>query len=96
MGPKPTDFVPITCNIFFLIDVLKKAGERSGDRNEKQHSRIQWYRLSPCNLNITIPDHTFRASESKAARSLEERRESLSPLIGKSKKFSLYFELRLS
>ena len=48
----------------------------------KNHSGIQQYRWSPCNLNITIADHIFRTSESKVAHSLGERRETLSPLRG--------------
>lgn len=48
----------------------------------KNHSGSQQYRLSPCNLNITIADHTFRTSESEVAHSLGERRESLFALTG--------------
>jgi len=36
--PNPTDDVPTKCKskkIFFLFDVLKKAGEGNQDRNEK-------------------------------------------------------------
>lgn len=47
----------------------------------KNHSGRQWYRLSPCNLNIVIADHIVRTSQSKVAHSLGEGRESLSPCI---------------
>ena len=47
----------------------------------KNHSGSQWYRLSPCNLNIVIADHIVRTSQSKVAHSLGEGRESLSPCI---------------